>query len=78
MYCAFIWYIYKKFHHLVPDAKTYGDIKGKVRQTLFKAGYNFIEAEAFFDVYMNEKDVYEKDFEKILKDLFPSYPNKIN
>ena len=77
MYCAFIWYIYKKFHHLVPDASSYGTIKNKVRQTLFNAGYNFFESEAFFDVYMNEKDVYEKDFEEILKSLFPSYPKEI-
>ena len=34
---------------------------------VFNAGYNFFESEAFFDVYMNEKDVYEKDFEEILK-----------
>lgn len=77
MYTAFIWYVYKKFHHLVPGAKSYAEIKEKVRQTLYTAGYNFIEAEAFFEIYMNEKDVYEQDFEEILKELFPSYPSKI-
>lgn len=78
LYSPTIWYIFKKFHHLVPDSLSFDDVKRKVRNNLLNMGLSKSETQTVLDECFTVDDFVEPETEIILETIFPTYSRDCN
>lgn len=78
LYSPTIWYIFKKFHHLVPDSLSFDDVKRRVRNNLLNFGLNKSESQMVLDEYFNVDNLVEPETETALETIFPTYSRDCN
>ena len=73
LYAPTIWYIFKKFHHLVPNSLSFDDVKRKVRNNFLNMGLSKVETQIVLDENFKVDDLVETQTEIILETIFPAY-----
>lgn len=78
LYAPTIWYIFKKFHHLVPGSLSFDDVKRKVRNNFLNMGLSKVETQTVLDENFKVDDLLETQTEIILETIFPTYSRECN
>lgn len=73
LYAPTIWYIFKKFHHLVPGSLSFDEVKRKVRNNFLNMGLSKSETQTVLDENFKVDDLEETQTEIILETIFPAY-----
>lgn len=73
LYAPTIWYIFKKFNHIVPGSLSFDEVKRKLRNNFLNMGLSKAETQTVLDENFNVNDLVETETETILETIFPAY-----